>query len=47
LALHDAGIVAALIGSNEQSVSFSVDPEQIAAAMLFLHTRLFQMEATT
>ena len=45
--LHDAGIVTALVGSNEQSVSFSVDPEQIEDAVRFLHTRLFQMEATT
>lgn len=47
VALHDAGIVTALIGSSEQSVSLSVDPEQIGAAVRFLHTRLFQMEATT
>jgi aspartate kinase len=47
VALHEEGIVTALIGSNEQSVSFSVDPEQIEDAVRLLHTRLFQMEATT
>lgn len=47
VALHREGIVTALIGSSEQSVSFSVDPEQIEDAVRFLHTRLFQMEAST
>lgn len=46
VALHDRGIVTALIGSNEQSVSLSIAPEQIDDAVRFLHTRLFQMEAT-
>jgi aspartate kinase len=45
--LTDQGIVTALIGSNEQSVSFAVDAEQIEDVVRFLHTRLFQMEATT
>jgi aspartate kinase len=47
VALNDDGIVTVLIGSNEQSVSFSVDPEQIEGAVRFLHTRLLQMEAST
>ena len=47
VALHREGIVTALIGSSEQSVSFSVDPEQSEDAVRFLHTRLFQMEAST
>jgi aspartate kinase len=47
VALHEDGIVTALIGSSEQSVSFSIDVEQIEDAVRFIHTRLFQMEATT
>ena len=46
-ALHENGVVTTLIGSTDQSVSFSVDPEQIEEAVRFLHTRLFQMETTT
>jgi aspartokinase len=45
--LGENGVMSTLIGSNEQSVSFSVDPEQIEEAVRFLHTRLFQMEAST
>lgn len=45
VALHDEGIVTALIGSGEQSVSFSVDVEQIERAVRFLHARLFGLEA--
>jgi len=47
VAMHEAGIVTALIGSNEQSVSFSVDPEQIGDAVRLLHVRLFAMEASS
>lgn len=43
--LHEEGIVTALISSNDQSVSLSVDAEQIDHAVRLLHTRLFQMEA--
>lgn len=46
VAMHDAGIVTALIGSNEQSVSLSVAVELIEEAVRFLHTRLFQMETS-
>jgi aspartate kinase len=47
VALHDEGVVTALVGSNEQSVSFSVDPEQIDDAVRFLHARLFEMETNS
>ena len=47
LALQDVGIGTALIGSDDQSVSLSVEVEQIEGAVRFLHTRLFQMEAST
>jgi aspartate kinase len=47
VAMHDAGIVTALVGSNEQSVSFSADPEQIDDAVRLLHVRLFAMEANS
>ena len=43
-AMHDAGIVAALVGSDEQSVSLHVDQEQIDDAVRLLHARLLQME---
>jgi aspartate kinase len=46
IALHEQGMVTALIGSNEQAVSFSVDPEQIEEAVRFLHDRLFELEAS-
>jgi aspartate kinase len=46
VALHDAGIVTALIGSDEQSVSFTVAPEQIENAVRFLHARLFELETS-
>ncbi|MGD2044458.1 MAG: aspartate kinase [Acidimicrobiia bacterium] len=45
--MQEAGIKAALISASDQSVSFSTDPEQIDDAVRFLHTRLFQMEAST
>ena len=45
VALHDEGIVTALISSGEQSVSFSVDLEQIEGAVRFIHARLFGLEA--
>lgn len=44
--LHDAGIVTALVGSDDQSVSLSVDREQIDDVVRLLHARLFQMEAS-
>jgi aspartate kinase len=44
VALHDAGIVSAVIGAEEQWVSLSVDPEQIEDAVRLLHARLFHME---
>lgn len=47
VAMHEAGIVTAIIGSSEQTVSLSVDAEQIDEAVRLLHTRLFQMEAST
>lgn len=47
IALHDAGVVTALIGSNDQSVSLSVEAEQIEDAVRLLHVRLFQAEAST
>lgn len=47
VAMHDQGFVTALIGSSDQSVSFSVDPEQIEDAVRLLHVRLFQLETST
>ena len=47
IALHENGVVTALISANEQSVSFSVDGEQIEDAVRFLHDRLLRMEATS
>ena len=47
IALHDESIVTAPISADEQSVSFSVRPEQTEDAVRLLHARLFQMEATT
>lgn len=44
--LHEAGIVSAVIGADDQSVSLSVDPEQIEDAVRLIHLRLFSMEAT-
>lgn len=46
VALHDAGIVTALINADDHSVSMGVSEEQIGPAVRFLHTRLFQMEAS-
>lgn len=46
VAMHEHGIVTALVSSKEQSVSFSVDPEQIEEAVRFLHARLFEMETS-
>ncbi|HEX6220446.1 MAG TPA: aspartate kinase [Acidimicrobiia bacterium] len=46
VAMHDAGIVTAVISADEQSVSLHVAPEQIDDAVRLLHARLFQMEAT-
>lgn len=45
--MHEAGIVSALVSSDEQSVSLEVSPEQIDGAVRLLHVRLFQMEATS
>lgn len=47
VALHDIGIVTALVGSDEHSVSLSVDVEQTDDAVRLLHARLFQREATS
>lgn len=47
VALHEKGIVTALIGSDDQSVSLSVEPEQIEDAVRLLHARLFHTEAST
>lgn len=46
VAMHEAGIVTALISADEQSVSMHVSPEQIDEAVRLLHARLFQMEVT-
>jgi aspartate kinase len=45
-ALNESGINAALIGSTPGSATLSTPLEQIDQAMRFLHSRLFQMEAT-
>lgn len=45
VALDDAGVVNALVGSDEHSISLDVAPEQIELAVRFLHSRLFRMEA--
>jgi aspartate kinase len=47
VALQSAGIVAALVGSDDGIVSLSVAPEQIEDAVRLLHARLFHMEAST
>lgn len=47
VALHEEGIVTALIGSSDLSVSLSVESEQIEDAVRLLHTRLFRLEAST
>jgi hypothetical protein len=44
VAMHNEGIVTALISADEHSVSLSVAVEQIEAALEFLHSRLIQME---
>lgn len=46
VAMQAEGLVAAVIGSDDQSVSLHVDEEEIDRAVRFLHTRLFQMEAS-
>ncbi len=46
VALHEQGMVTALISSDEQSVSLSVDPEQIEEVVRFLHARLFELETS-
>jgi aspartate kinase len=45
--LHDIGLIAALVGSDDLSVSLSVDPEQIEPSLRFLHERLFQVEVSS
>lgn len=45
-AMSGEGIVAELISSNEQSVTLSVDTEQIEDVVRLLHVRLLQMEAS-
>ena len=47
VAMHEAGIVTALVSSDEHSVSLQVSPEQIEGAVQLLHARLFQVEATS
>lgn len=47
VALDDAGVVTALVGSDEQSISLHVAPEQIGTAVRLLHARLLHMEANT
>lgn len=44
VAMHNEGIVTALINADEQSVSLSVAPEQIDVALEFLHSRLLPLE---
>lgn len=46
-AMNLAGMAIELIGADEQTASFSVDPEQIEDAVKFLHVRLFGMETTS
>lgn len=46
VAMHDAGLVTALVGSDDRSVSLTVASEQIDDAVRLIHARLFQMEAT-
>lgn len=45
VALHYAGVVTALIGSDDRSVTLSVESEQIEYAVRLLHARLFETEA--
>ncbi len=47
VALQEAGIVSAPIGSDDQWVSLSVEAEQIEDAVRLLHARLFHLEAST
>jgi aspartokinase len=46
VAMHDEGIISAMVSADDQSVSLHVAKEQIDQAVRFLHTRLFQMEAS-
>lgn len=46
VAMQNAGIVTALVHSDEQSASLRVSPEQIEDAVRLLHLRLFQMETS-
>lgn len=46
VALHEAGVVTALIGSSDQAVSLHVEREQTEHAVQLLHARLLQIEAT-
>jgi len=46
VAMHDAGLSTALVSADDQSVSLSVASEQMDEAVRFLHSRLFQMEAS-
>lgn len=45
-AMRDSGIDATLSGTDEGSATYSVPSEQTGDAMRFLHTRLFQLEAS-
>lgn len=47
LALQDEGLTAALVGSDDQSVSLAVDPEQIEDVVRLLHLRLFGLETAS
>lgn len=46
VAMHADDLSSALVGSDEQSVSLTVSPEQIDDAVRFLHARLLQVEAS-
>lgn len=46
-AMHDEGIVTALVSSSDESVSFDVEAERMGGALRFLHGNLFEMEATS
>ncbi|HEY6635084.1 MAG TPA: hypothetical protein VI141_05660, partial [Acidimicrobiia bacterium] len=45
-ALRASGINATLTGTDGGTASYSMPPEQTGDAMRFLHTRLFQLEAS-
>ncbi|HUF14993.1 MAG TPA: aspartate kinase [Acidimicrobiia bacterium] len=47
VAMHDTGIITAVISADDQSVSLALAPEQTEDALRFLHGRLFEMEASS